>query len=88
MDITIKPDEHFVKEFASIMTDEQIKKFADRVDEVRGIKVPIGFIVNRDYEKARKEYLDTIANKHKVSSLTVKNIDGVYIFTVAYEKEA
>lgn len=42
MDITIKPDEHFVKEFLSIMTDDQIKKFADRVDEVRGIKVPTG----------------------------------------------
>ena len=46
----------------------------------------VGFIVNRDYEKAHKEYLDTIANKYKVSSLTVKNIDGVYIFTVAYER--
>ena len=42
MDITIKPDEHFVKEFLSIMTDEQLIKFADRVDEVRGIKVPTG----------------------------------------------
>lgn len=48
----------------------------------------IGFIVNRDYEKARKEYLNTIASKYKVSSLTVKKVDGVYIFTVAYEKEA
>lgn len=47
----------------------------------------VGFIVNRDYEKAHKEYWDTIASKYKVSSLTVKNIDGVYIFTVAYEKE-
>ena len=38
----------------------------------------VGFIVNRDYEKAHKEYWDTIASKHKVSSLTVKKLT-VYI---------
>ena len=42
MDITIRPDERFVKEFISIMTDEQFKIFADRVDEARGRKPPEG----------------------------------------------